>query len=177
MTVDARLHTAEELLHLPDDGHRYELVRGELHKMSPAGSRHGLIAARIIASLLRHVEREKLGAVYASETGFLIARLPDTVRAPDAAFVRAERVVDTPGYFPGPPDLAAEVISPNDSYSDVEEKTAEWLRAGARAVIVVEPRLRTVRVYRTSGTVDVADVLEVEEIVPGWRLSLSELFA
>jgi len=119
MTVDTRFFTADELLRLPDDGYRYELVRGELRKMSPAGSRHGVVAAAIIGSLAPFVREHSLGKVFTSETGFLIQRDPDTVRAPDCAFVQTERFIDTPGYFPGAPDLAVEVISPGDSYSEV----------------------------------------------------------
>jgi Uma2 family endonuclease len=176
MTVDTRVFTADELLRLPDDGYRHELVRGELRTMSPAGSRHGRIAARIIARLSSHVDERSLGTVYSSETGFLIARDPDTVRAPDAAFVRTERVIDTPSYFPGPPDFAVEVISPTDSYSDVEEKTLAWLRAGVRAVLVLDPSTRSAVVRRASGATIAVDAIEVEDVVPGWRLPLAELF-
>jgi Uma2 family endonuclease len=176
MTVGT-LMTADELLHLPADGWRYELVRGELHKMSPSGARHSRVAARIIASLLKYVDDHDLGAVYASEGGFKISRNPDTVRAPDAAFVRAERVVDTPGFFEGPPDAAFEVVSPGDTYSEVEEKTAEWLRAGTRAVVIADPRLKTARVHRPGSVTAMDDAIEIDDIVPGWRLPLAELFA
>jgi Uma2 family endonuclease len=176
MTVDTHVFTAEDLLRLPDDGSRYELVHGELRTMSPAGSRHGRIAARLIIHLGSHVQVRSLGVVFTSETGFLIARDPDTVRAPDAAFVRTERVIDTASYFPGPPDLAIEVISPRDSYSEVEEKTIAWLRSGVTAVIVVDPSTRSVTVRRSSGAVIPADAIEVEDVVPGWRLPLAELF-
>ncbi|MEK6375990.1 MAG: Uma2 family endonuclease [Acidobacteriota bacterium] len=169
--------TADELLRLPDDGWRYELVRGELRKMSPSGARHGRVAARIVASLLNHVDRQRLGAVYSSETGFRISRQPDTVRAPDAAFVRTERVVDTASFFDGPPDAAFEVISPGDTYTEIEEKTLDWLRAGVRTVVVVDPRTESVRVHRAAGATAVADVVEIDDVIPGWPLPLSELFA
>src|SRR6266576_3300819 len=94
---------ADELLRLPDDGWRHELVRGELRKMSPSGARHGRVAAEIVGSLIAHMKRNQTGAVYSSETGFRITRQPDTVRAPDAAFVRSERVTETAGFFEGPP--------------------------------------------------------------------------
>jgi Uma2 family endonuclease len=177
MTVDTRPFTADELLRLPDDGDRYELVRGELRKMSPAGSRHGVIAAELIASLGPFVRKHALGRVFTSETGFLIGRNPDTVRAPDCAFVTNERFVDTAGFFPGPPDLAVEVMSPGDSSTEVGEKTLEWLRAGARVVIVVDPRTRTVAVHRSSGATIATEAIEVEDVVPGWRLPLADLFA
>ena len=170
------LMTADELLRLPDDGWRYELVRGELKKMSPSGARHGRVAAQIIASLASHVKHRRLGAVYSSETGFRIARNPDTVRAPDGAFVRAERVVDTPGFFEGPPDAAFEVVSPNDSYTEVAEKTVEWLRAGARAVVIVDPRTRNINVHRVDGAVHATDGIEIDDVIPGWKMTAAEVF-
>jgi len=176
MTVTT-IMTADELLRLPDDGWRYELVRGELRKMSPSGAEHGVIATQIIVSLGAFVKAHSLGRVYASETGFRISRQPDTVRAPDAAFVRAERVVATRGFFEGPPDVAFEVTSPGDTYSEVEEKTIEWLRAGVRAVVIVDPRTSSVRIHRTSGATNVTDAIEVDDLIPGWKLPLSEVFA
>lgn len=170
------LMTADELLRLPDDGWRYELVRGELKKMSPSGARHGRVAANLIASLMNHVKRNRLGVVYASEVGFRLSRNPDTVRAPDAAFVRAERAVDTAGFFDGPPDVAFEVVSPSDRYSEVEDKTLEWLRAGVRVVIVADPSTRSIRVHRTSGGVNVSDTVEIDDVIPGWRISLADAF-
>ena len=175
MTVGA-LMTADVLLRLPDDGARYELVRGELRKMSPSGARHGRVAAQIIISLGAYVKEHRLGAVYAAEAGFRISRQPDTVRAPDAAFVGAERVVDTPGFFEGPPDAAFEVISPGDTYSEIEEKTLDWLRAGVRVVVVVDPRTESVRIHRAAGAMTVAGIVDIEDVIPGWRLPLSEIF-
>jgi len=169
------LTTADELLRLPEDGYRHELVRGELKQMSPSGARHALVAARIIASLVNSTRG--LGAVYASEAGFRIARDPDTVRAPDAAFVAADRVVDTPGFFEGAPDIAFEVVSPNDSYSEVEEKTRMWLQAGVRVVVIVDPRTKSVRVHRATGTTTAAESIALPDIIPAWELSLIDLFA
>ncbi|HEX2061066.1 MAG TPA: Uma2 family endonuclease [Thermoanaerobaculia bacterium] len=176
MTV-ATAMTADELLALPDDGSRYELVRGELRKMSPAGADHGVIAARIIISLGSHVRQHKLGEVFAAEAGFRIARTPDTVRAPDAAFVRAARVVRTPKFFEGAPDAAFEVVSPGDTYTAIEEKTLDWLRAGTRVVVIADPRTQSVIVRRENTVVPVHDMLEIEDVVPRWRLPLSKLFA
>jgi Uma2 family endonuclease len=174
--------TAEELLRMPDDGRRYELVQGELRTMAPAGHPHGRIAMRIAWPLAQHVEERGLGNVYAAETGFLLARNPDTVRAPDAAFVRRERleeVGETEGYWPGAPDLAVEVVSPGDAYTEVEGKVAEWLRAGTQMVIVVDPSNRTVKVHRS--LTDVAaltedHVIDGADVVQGWRLPVRRLF-
>ena len=170
------LMTADELSLLPDDGWHYELVRGELRKMSPSGSRHGRVAARIITSLSNHVEPRRLGGVYASESGFRIGRAPDTVRAPDAAFVRAERLVDTPRFFEGPPDAVFEVISPNDRYTEIEEKTRDWLRAGVQAVVIVDPDAKSARVERRGGGTPVADAITIDDVIPGWKLALADLF-
>ncbi|MEA2164177.1 MAG: hypothetical protein QOK37_2304 [Thermoanaerobaculia bacterium] len=150
--------TADELLRLPRDGWRYELVEGELRKMCPSGARHGRVAAEIVGSLVVHMKRQRTGAIYSSETGFRISRQPDTVRAPDAAYVRSECVADSIGFFEGPPDAAFEVVSPGDSYTEVEEKTLQWLRAGVRVVVVVDPLTKTARVHRTEGAKNVEDV-------------------
>jgi Uma2 family endonuclease len=99
----ARLATADELLHHPRDGRRYELVAGEIRRMSPAGSVHGAVAMKLGVLLAQHVIAQRLGRAFAAETGFVLARNPDTVRAPDAAFVRRERLAaELPrGFWPG----------------------------------------------------------------------------
>ena len=176
MTVETRLHTADELLRMPDDGFRYELVRGELRKMSPAGGRHGRIAARLLIRLGTHVEQRNLGVTYGSETGFILSRDPDTVRAPDLAFTRTERFIDTAGYVPGAPDLVVEVVSPSDTYSEVRAKTRAWLAAGTRAVVIADGEKRLVEVHRVDGVTIVDDVLEVDDVVPGWKLPVAEIF-
>jgi Uma2 family endonuclease len=175
MTVGT-LMSADELLRLPDDGWRHELVRGELRKMSPAGEGHGHVAAEIVASLGPYVKQRRLGRVYAAETGFRISRQPDTVRAPDAAFVRTERVVPSSKFFEGPPDIAFEVTSPGDTYSEIEEKTLDWLRAGVCAVVIIDPQTKTARIHRSADVITVADAIELDDVIPGWRLPLSELF-
>jgi Uma2 family endonuclease len=175
MTIVSSM-TADELLQLPDDGMRYELVEGELRKMSPAGARHGRVSAEIVWSLMDHMKRQRTGAVYSSETGFRISRQPDTVRAPDAAYVRSERVTDTAGFFDGPPDAAFEVVSPGDTYTEIEEKTLAWLRAGTKIVVVVDPRTKTARVHRPGSASNAEDVIEIDDVIPGWRLPLAELF-
>ena len=182
MTAQARVVTAEELLRMPDDGFRYELVRGELRKMAPAGHVHGSVAMQFGWRLARHVHAHPLGRVYAAETGFLIASDPDTVRAPDVAFVRRERLglaAGATGYFPGAPDLAVVVVSPGDTYSEVEEKVMTWLDAGARMVLAVDPRTRTTTRYRGRDSIAILaeeDTIDGED-VPGWALRVADLFA
>ena len=177
-----KLMTAEELLNMPKDGYRYELVRGVLRKMAPAGHAHGKRGNRVNHSLSAHVYSNSLGEVYLAETGFTLETDPDHVLAPDVAFVRRERVeevADEHGYFPGAPDLAVEVISPSDRYSDVAEKVQEWLNAGTRMVVVVNPRNKTVQAYRSMTdviTLSEADTLDGGDVVPGWRLPIADIF-
>lgn len=183
MTTQTRPMTAEELFRMPDDGyHRYELVRGELRTMAPLGAYHAKSATRVGMHLGNFVNENDLGEVYIAEVGFLIGSNPDHVRAPDVAFVSRERedeVGEMHGYFPGPPDLAIEVISPNDIYREVDEKVQDWLDAGTRMVIVINPRRREVRVHTpTSDTVILTpgDTLDGGDVVPGWRIPVSRVF-
>ncbi|MFN7947827.1 MAG: Uma2 family endonuclease [Blastocatellia bacterium] len=182
MSATLTLITADELLQMPDDGFRYELVKGELHRMPPAGFEHGNIALNIGSKLKEHINQTSQGKVVAAETGFQIASDPDTVRAPDAAFVSQQRLDEIgriKGYFPGAPDLAVEVVSPNDIYSEVEEKVLEWLDAGTRMVIVVNPRKRTVTVYRSQTDITILkenDTLSGGDVLPGFSCKVAELF-
>ena len=174
--------TAEDLLRIPDDGYRRELVRGELRTMPPAGHEHGRVTTRLTWRLAQYVEAQDLGAVYAAETGFKIASDPDTVRAPDAAFVSKARlgaVAHKRGYWPGAPDLAVDVVSPDDTYVDVQDEVDDWLAAGSRMVIVVNPHKRTVAVHRAASVTLFTenDVLECGALVPGWKVPVRELFA
>ena len=181
MTTQTRLITAEEIIQMPDDGYRYELIRGEIIQKPLPGLRNGRLAGYLAFHIGNHVEAEDLG-IAATVTGYLLGSEPDTVRAPDASFISRERldeVGETDGYWPSAPDLAVEVISPNDRYTDVEAKVAEWLSAGARMVIVVNPRRRAVRVHRSPTDIDdlvEGDVIEGGDVVPGWSMPVSGLF-
>jgi Uma2 family endonuclease len=180
MSTVAQTMTAQEFLEMPNQEH-YELVQGEPKEMSPPGFDHGCIVSDIAAVLREFVRSRKLGAV-AVEAGFCIARDPDTVRSPDVAFVRAERVPagGVPAFFQGAPDLAVEVISPSDRLSDILAKTQEWLQAGSAAVWVVDPKTRTVTVYGKQPQtlfLSTNDALACDELLPGFRLPVSEIFA
>jgi len=172
--------TADELLRATGVG-RCELVRGELRRMIPPSYEHGRIANRIGYRLTLHVESKGLGTVVAAETGFLIARRPDTVRAPDAAFVRAERAAGPArGYYPGAPDLAVEVLSPDDRPGEVRAKVEEWLQAGAGAVWVVDPESRTVVVHerlRDPVVLRDTDLLRGGDVVPLFTLPVRDVFS
>jgi Uma2 family endonuclease len=174
--------TADQLAALPDDGSRFELVDGELHMMSPAGGRHGRIAGKLFLRIGNHVERHKLGETFAAETGFLLQQNPDTVRAPDVSFVSYERLgefADYPGYLPLAPDLVVEVVSPNDQSSEVESKANGWLQAGVPVVLVVDPQTSSIREYRSLDQIRVYSegVIGLEDILPGFKLGVGELFA
>ena len=181
MATTEQITTAEELLRTPGLG-RCELVRGELIMMTPAGFEHGRIVSRIGARLEDFVEEQRLGIVTGAETGFQIGRDPDTVRAPDVGFVRAERVPAGPirGFFPGAPDLAVEVLSPDDRAGEVLGKVQDWLAAGCRAVWVVDPARQTVSAYRSRDPMvvwGVSDELSGGDILPGFKVPVAEIFA
>lgn len=173
--------TAEELWLLPGDGNRRELVRGVVREMPPAGGEHGGLTSNLEIALGAYVKAHRLGRVFAAETGFVLGRDPDTVRAPDCAFVTRERVpVPLPKEFLSlAPDLAIEVVSPSDTAEDVNEKVAEWLKAGVRLVWVVHPRTRTVIMHhslREATTLYENDTLSGEGVVPGFEMPVRDIF-
>lgn len=182
MSATTQLMTAEELIKLPRGKFRYELIKGELITMSPAGSEHGAVIMNLGGPLSVYVKTNNLGVVFGAETGFKLASNPDTVRAPDIAFVRRERIPPTgipKGYWPGAPDLAVEVVSPGDTVYEVDEKVAEWLAAGASAVWVVNPKRRTVTIHRSLKdvvTLAEGDELDGQDVVPGFRCQVAEIF-
>ena len=176
------LFTAEELLCLPADGRRLELVKGRVYEMPLADERQTGVAVRIGAALDAHVKGNDLGAVFSAGTGFVLSRDPDTVRAADAAFVARERMPENgihQGCFPTAPDLAVEVVSPQDRPLDVREKIEDWLEGGTRLVWVVQRVQRTVTVYRPLGDpteLSEGATLDGEEVVPGFTCEVQELF-
>jgi Uma2 family endonuclease len=182
VTATPVIITADELLHMPDDGMRHELVRGEHRMMPPPGFEHGRVAAIVGRLLGDHADQNDSGVTVAAETGFLLASDPDTVRAPDAAFIskeRAEAVGNTAKYWPGAPDLAVEVVSPSDTFHEVQDKALEWLAAGTIAVLVLDPPKRTATVYRGQGEAHVhsgEETLDLSDAVPGFTVAVAELF-
>lgn len=182
MAVSQHLMTAEMLLRLPDAHQRHELIAGELRTMAPSGAEHGKLTITVGSELRTFVLAHQIGEVFGAKTGFLLEADTDTARAPDGAFVSRERAQAAgrmTGYWPGAPDLAIEVISPNDLYTEVEEKVAMWLAHDTRMVIVVNPRGRTVAAHRSATEVrhlTADDVLDGEDVVPGWSVPVKELF-
>jgi Uma2 family endonuclease len=183
MATATRSITADELLHMPENGVRHELVRGDLHTMTPPGAEHGRVAATVGFLLGTHARKTGSGVTFAAETGFVLARDPDTVRAPDAAYVskeRADKIGRTAKYWPEAPSFAVEVVSPEDSYHEVQDKALEWLSAGTIMVLVLDPPKRMATVYRGQGDAHVysaGDTLDLSEAVPGFSVAVAELFA
>ena len=170
--------TAEELLRLNLPDKRTELVRGVLVVREPAGYQHGQVAAELLVAIANHVIANRLGRVFAAETGFTLARNPDTVRAPDVAFISTARLPDPAprGFAELAPDLAVDVLSPDDRPGEVLAKVADWLKAGARLVWVADPVRVLARVYRADGSesiLDETDALRGEDVLPGFEYPLS----
>ena len=187
VSTQGRLVSADDLpalsSRLAAEGKRTELVRGDLVVMAPAGGRHGYVAHRIGLLIGNHVLERNLGRVFAAETGFLLRRSPDTVRAPDVAFVAAGRLAEgepPPGFLELAPDLAVEVVSPSDSPSAVRDKVQDWLEAGTRLVWVVYPDSRTVSVHRQAGQpqeLSDTDTLSGAPALPDFAVAVRDLFA
>ena len=172
--------TAEELMNLDDDYHRYELLKGELLTMPPTGDLHGAVTMNLTIPLANHVKANNLGVMRAAETGFKLESNPDTVLAPDIAFIARDRVgPPVEGYRDGAPDLVVEVMSQWDSRPKAARKAALWLELGAKSVWNVNPRQRTVEVCRADGEKKLfreTDEL-IDDTIPGFRVKVSEIFA
>ena len=183
------LMTADQLLTYDARGMRTELIRGRLMVREPAGYQHGSIAIRVAVRIGACLERDQversaahpLGDLLAAETGFTLHRHPDTVRAPDVAFVSWDRrPTDQRGFAELAPDLAVDVLSPNDRLGEVLNKIADWLDAGTSLVWVIDPARRLARAYRADGSelvVTESQSLDGEAILPGCMLPLAGLFA
>jgi Uma2 family endonuclease len=175
--------TADELFSMSVDGYRLELIKGSLNMMSPAGGRHGRLANLIAYLLTKHVSENALGQVYAAETGFKIESNPDTVLAPDVAFVHRANlgeIVDDTGFMPIAPDFVVEVLSPNDRFSRVEAKALTWMNAGTKLVLLVDPEAQLVHSYSSRQQIaifQVGEIVDCSTAVEGFQLNLSQLFA
>jgi Uma2 family endonuclease len=172
--------TAEEFERLPDDSMCHELIKGELLTMSPPGDEHGRVIMNLTGPLWNHVTANNLGALRAAETGFKLESNPDTVLAPDIAFIARDRVGDRlRGYRESAPDLVVEVMSQWDSRPKVARKAALWVELGAGSVWVVNPRQRTVDVWQANRERKLFHETDelVDDTVPGFRIKVSEIFA
>ena len=180
--VHRLLVTAEELFQLPNDGYKYELVEGKLISMAPTGGKHGKVTARLTWLLAEYVEAHDLGVICGAETGFILQRTPDRVRAPDVSFVAKARIPATgepETYWPFAPDLAVEVVSPSDRFADIEAKGGEYFQAGTQLVWVIDPGSRSIFVYRSAQgvrTLGEAEELSGENVLPGFACWVSRCF-
>ena len=190
VTTPVALMTAEELLTYPTPNQRVELVRGRLIVREVPGMRHGECAMRIGVALSIYLSHDRAsrgaaetrGRVLTCDSGFTLARNPDTVRGPDVAYVSRERWAGPMpnGYGEFAPDLAVEIRSPGDRIGALLAKVGDWLDAGAHLVWVVDPKRQQVTVYRADGSqlmLGRDDTLEGDDILPGFTLAITELFA
>lgn len=181
MRKKVRLVTAEEFARFPDDDRRYELVDGVVVEMSPVGGLHGALGVRLAALLEAHVAPRRLGVVMV-ETGFTLARNPDTVRGPDVSFVCAGRIPPSgvpETFWSGPPDLAVEIRSPGDSLSDLYAKSEAYLTRGVRLVWVLDPQAETVTVFAPGAPVfrlRGEDILDAGDVIEGFRIPVTDLY-
>jgi Uma2 family endonuclease len=182
MSTTAKRITADELFRMPEDGHRYELVNGELIEMSPTGVEHSVIMFRLGARLQIHVEEKDLGVVGGGDVGVRLGENPDTVLAPDIAFVSKENIPPEgipKAFWRQTPDLVVEIISPGEILKESHAKAERWIEVGARLVWLINPRNRTVTVYRPSSELTMlveADTLEGFDVVPGFHLPVTRIF-
>ena len=166
---------------MPEDEYRYELVEGRLIRMSPVAPLHGSLSATFIMLLAQHVKKRRLGSV-GTEVGFKLVSNPDTVLAPDVSFIRRERIPSTgfrKGFWQGPPDLAVEVLSPDDRPGEVQAKIEGYLTAGTLGVVILDPDATAVAVYRRLAaplTLSVDETLDLDDVVPGFSCPVREIF-
>jgi Uma2 family endonuclease len=181
MSETTRLVTAEELEQFPDDDYRYELVEGRLVRMSPVNFDHGRIVVQLAARLHGHLQNQPSGVVV-TDVGFKLASNPDTVSGPDIAYLKKERVPAPGGrgFFKGAPDLVIEVLSPGDRPGEMRDKVEGYLTRGAAVVVVIDPDDKTAAIFRPRATALVlrseTDVLDLGDVIPGFRCQLREIF-
>lgn len=174
------LLTAEQLWEMPDEG-RYELAEGELIEVPGAGALHGFVAGTIYDYIKVFALEHGLGVVFGDGVSYILSRDPDTVRIPDASFVARSRIPESglpEGYWPFAPDLAVEIVSPGDTFDELQAKVREYLAAGTRLVWVVWPRGRSVIAYHPGGIMELAadDLLSGGDVLPGFEMQVGRLF-
>jgi Uma2 family endonuclease len=176
------LLTVDEFLTYPARGERWELVAGVLRVMAPAGGAHGAVSGAVFAALVTFVEARRLGMCFPDGTGFVLPGLPSTVRSPDVAFVRAERLPPggiEQGFLALAPDLVVEVLSPSETASDLEEKLRDYRAAGTRLVWVIDPEKRLVSVRAAEAPerwLGEGESLDGGAVLPGFSLPVATLF-
>jgi len=187
MTIQEKLYTVEEfweIAHLPENSEkRLELVEGEIYEMPPVGGEHGELGANLLIFVGSHIRQHKLGHVTTAETGYILFTDDDgkdTVRAPDVGYISYERMPDRlpPTYVPLPPDLAIEVVSPNDRLVEIEKKVTDYLRAGIRLFVFVYPETKSVYVFQEGKIIrlEADNTLDFGTVLPNFSLRVREIF-
>jgi Uma2 family endonuclease len=178
--VLTRLYTIEDLRNIATEDDNYELIEGVLAPMPPVDFDHGSVHANLFLVLATHVRHNALGQVV-SEVGFTLHRDPDSVLAPDLAFVPAYRYPEmTSGFAELAPDLVVEVISPGNSPGDIERKVAIYLGAGVKAIWIVYPRQRQVVVHTPDNppaVFIVSEQIDGGDVLPGLTVPVVEIFS
>lgn len=180
MSPSAAPLTVDDLLQVRIPDKQIELVRGVLMVRELPGFTHGRVTATLVARLAAHIDNTGAGLVVLAETGFRLTRDPDTVRGPDLAVLRRDRlpVPEPRGFMELGPELVVEVLSPGDRAGEVLAKVSDWLNAGATLVWVIDPERRLARVYRQDGTLTLVsehEALDGENIVPGFSCPLASI--
>ena len=174
--------TETELLALPKEDGKYELVDGELTLMPPASFNHGDVSSELISQLRHFVQKNKLGKVVEGQTGFWMKS--GNLLSPDVSFVNKSRLAkfgEQPSvFFPGAPDLAVEVLSPSETRASIKRKLVEYFSSGTKLAWIVSLKTKSVSVYRNPDSVEkvcgIGGVISGEEVVPGFTLAVKELF-
>ena len=175
-----RIVTADEFWRRPSSEGKQELVQGEVKEEMPPGGKHGITVARLSRRLDAWAEAH--GGVVGVESGFRLAQDPDTVRAPDIYYVGLDRIPADgvpDAFWEGSPDLAAEVVSPNDLAREIRDKVSEYLACGAQIVWVLYPESRLVEIHHPDGssqTLGEQDILESPTVLPNFQCRVGELF-
>ena len=180
--IATKTWTDEAFMALPDDGHHYEIINGELIDMGNSGALHGYVCSLALAVLAGYILPKKLGVILDSSTAFKMKN--GNKRSPDIAFFAKERLqgmaVLPSGYLEGAPDLAVEVLSPGNTVEEIEDKLTEYFENGSRLVWVIHPTQHYVLVYRSAQEPDrllkEKDSLDGEEVIPGFSLAIADLF-
>ncbi len=183
MAVQNRLYTADDLWMLShaDDDKRYELDEGTLIEMAPTGDIHGAVVAQMTYLIMAYVRPRDSGDVSGAETGYRLSTNPDIVRAPDVGFIVKARLKPMTGkYYEMAPDLAVEVVSPNDTALQMRRKANQYLTAGTRLVWVIYPEDRLVDVYQPGHDLrpcNIEDTLDGGDVLPGFVLPVQDVFS
>jgi len=180
--TEKKTWTDEEFMALPKDGHRYEIVNGELIDMGNSGALHGYVCSLLLATLVSYSLSEKLGIVFDSSTAFKMKN--GNRRSPDISFFAKERlqgITELPsGFLEGAPDLVVEVLSPGNTVEEMHDKLVEYFDNGTRLAWMIHPSEHYILVYRSAQEPDrllkSVDALDGEEVIPGFSLPVADLF-